>query len=53
MIKAARHGCLSREEIVNTGKESGLFGVYNLGMAHMYEYLKEVNNDKSRSVHNN
>ena len=40
MIKAANKANLTGQQLIDTNTEEGLLGVYNLGMQHMYEYLK-------------
>lgn len=41
MINAAIKCEFSERELLDLSKESGLIGVYMLGMKHMYQYLKE------------
>lgn len=41
MIKAAIQGGLKSRDLLDLLTEKGLMGVYNLGMEHMYDYLKE------------
>lgn len=40
MIGAAVKGCLKGADLLDLFKEQGLFAIYNLGLQHMYEYLK-------------
>lgn len=40
MICAARNANLSKEEMVEIFRDKGIMKVYNLGMKHMYNYLK-------------
>ena len=43
MIRAANKACLTRNLLLDTLYENGVLAIYNLGMKHMYEYLKEIN----------
>ena len=40
MIKASINAALTKRELLDIYVEKGLIGVYDLGMKHMYEYLK-------------
>ena len=40
MIKASIKAGVTKDEIIKTFYENGLIGIYNLGMRHMYNYLK-------------
>lgn len=40
MIRASRKANLTRNQLLDTLFEEGVVAVYNLGMEHMYEYLK-------------
>ena len=40
MIRASRKAGLTRQELFDKLFNEGLVSVYNLGMQHMYEYLK-------------
>lgn len=40
MIRAANKAEISSHQLMDTLIQSGLTGVYNLGMQHMWEYLK-------------
>lgn len=40
MIRAANKAEISSHQLMDTLIQSGLTGVYNLGMQHMLEYLK-------------
>lgn len=40
IIRASNKAGLTRYNLSDTFKDSGLIGVYNLGMQHMYEYLE-------------
>ena len=40
MIRAANKAKLTRNQLLDTLYEEGILAVYNLGMKHMYEYLK-------------
>ena len=40
MIRASRKAELTREELLDTLFRKGVIAVYNLGLEHMYEYLK-------------
>lgn len=40
MINAAKKSGLTSNQLFKTNVANGLFGVYNLGMQHMYEYLR-------------
>ena len=44
MIKASNKAGLTRNQLLDTLFENGVLAVYNLGMKHMYEYLKGENN---------
>lgn len=46
-ICAAKKAELSRQWLLNVMTEKGLMGVYNLGLEHMYKYLKEKDNEKT------
>lgn len=41
MIKASIKAKLSKEKLSIAYEDDGLIGVYDLGMEHMYDYLKE------------
>ena len=45
-IKAANEYGLTKQQLMDFFWDNGLMGVYNLGMKHMYEYLKEHDNGK-------
>ena len=47
MYKASYKGKLTRDKLLNTLFEEGVLAVYDLGMKHMYEYLKEYNDEDS------
>ena len=40
LIKASNKACITRKQIFYVNASDGLMGIYNLGMKHMYEYLK-------------
>lgn len=40
MIRASRKAGLTRQELFDKLFNEGVLAVYNLGMQHMYEYLK-------------
>ena len=42
IIRASNKAGLTNNDLFDAFKVKGLLGVYNLGMMHMYEYLKEV-----------
>lgn len=44
-IRASRQAELTRNQLLDTLYEDGVLAVYNLGMKHMYEYLKGENNE--------
>lgn len=44
MIKASNKAGLTMTQLIDINFEDGLMGVYNLGMKHMYEYLKGEDN---------
>jgi len=41
IIRASNQASLTRADLSDAFKESGLMGVYNLGMKHMWEYLND------------
>ena len=41
MIRASNKAGITKEELFDVLSDYGLMGVYNLGMVHMYDYLKE------------
>ena len=41
MIKASNQARLTKVQLLDTLFEEGVLAVYNLGLQHMYEYLKE------------
>lgn len=43
MIEASSTAELTKQELFDVLYEYGLIGVYNLGMVHMYQYLKGEN----------
>lgn len=45
MIGAAIKGGLKGADLLDLFKWQGLFGIYNLGMKHMYEYLNGDSNE--------
>lgn len=42
MIRASNKARLTKEDLLEANKKNGLMGVYDLGMQHMYEYLKDT-----------
>lgn len=40
MIKAANKAIITSHQLLDVLMQQGLMGVYNLGLKHMYEYLK-------------
>lgn len=40
MIKATRKAEATPHELFDAFEQKGILGVYNLGLKHMYEYLK-------------
>lgn len=44
MIRASRKAELTRDQLVDTCFKDGILAVYNLGLEHMYEYLKGSSN---------
>lgn len=47
MIRASRKAGLTRNQLLDTLFEEGVIAVYNLGMQHMYEYLKGEDDEKT------
>ena len=43
IIKASNKASLTKDQLLNVLFEDGVLAIYNLGMKHMYEYLKEQN----------
>ena len=43
MIRASNKAGITRSQLLNALFEDGVLAIYNLGMQHMYEYLKEQN----------
>ena len=41
MIRAAKKAGLTRNQLLDIFFKKGVLAVYNLGMEHMYDYLKE------------
>ena len=41
MIKASNKAGLTRDLLLDTLYENGVLAIYNIGMKHMYEYLKK------------
>lgn len=41
MIRASNKAVITSTQLLNVLVQQGVMGVYNLGMQHMYEYLKE------------
>ena len=41
MLRASNKYDVKYSDLLNAYEENGLMGVYNLGMEHMYDYLKE------------
>ena len=41
MIRAANKAKISTHQVLDVLIQGGAMGVYNLGLKHMYEYLKE------------
>ena len=41
IIRASNQASLTRADLSDAFKESGLMGVYNFGMKHMWEYLND------------
>ena len=46
IIRASNKASLTGKDLSDAFIKNGLMGVYNLGMKHMYEYLKGDNNDR-------
>lgn len=44
-IRASRKAGINAPQLLNYLEDYGCLGVYNLGMKHMYEYLKGDNNE--------
>ena len=42
MIRATNNVGLTNKDLLEANKRNGLMGVYDLGMQHMYEYLKDA-----------
>jgi len=40
IIRASNKAGITKSDLSDAFKEKGFLGVYNLGMMHMYEYLK-------------
>lgn len=53
MIKASNEANITKEQLVDTFNYGGLMGVYNLGLRHMYEYLKAYENKKVEITESN
>ena len=47
MIRASRKAELTRNQLMDTCFKEGILAVYNLGMEHMYEYLKGENDEET------
>jgi len=47
MIRASKKAGLTRKQLHDMFFKEGVMAVYNLGMKHMYEYLKEKDNEKA------
>lgn len=47
MIRAANKCDVKYSDLLNAYEENGLMAIYNLGMEHMYEYLKGKENEKT------
>ena len=47
MIRASRKAGLTRNQLLDTLFEEGILAVYNLGMKHIYEYLKGEEDEKT------
>ena len=45
MIRASNKAEITKQELFDVLTDYGLMAVYNLGMGHMYEYLKGKNNE--------
>lgn len=45
IIKASNKASLTKDQLLNVLFEDGVLAIYNLGMKHMYEYLKEQTHD--------
>lgn len=45
MIKASNKVSLTKDQLLNVLFKDGVLAIYNLGMKHMYEYLKEQTYD--------
>ena len=45
MIRASNKAGITRNQLLNVLFEDGVLAIYNLGMKHMYEYLKEQTHD--------
>ncbi|MBR5796379.1 MAG: hypothetical protein IKY26_09565 [Erysipelotrichaceae bacterium] len=41
MIRASNKAHLTKEQLIDAFWDKGLMGVYNLGLRHMFEYLKK------------
>ena len=41
IIRASNKAGLTKESLSDAFKEKGFVGIYNLGMQHMYEYLRD------------
>lgn len=46
IIRASTNAGLTHRQLIDTNTMSGLMGVYNLGMEHMYKYLNNIQEDK-------
>ena len=44
MIRASNKAGLTMWQLINANSDKGYMGIYNLGMKHMYEYLKGEEN---------
>lgn len=42
MIRAAIYSSTEKEDLKKTYEESGLIGVYNLGLHDMFDYLRSI-----------
>ena len=42
MMRASNNGDINTNKLVHTFRTDGLMGVYNLGLQHMYLYLKKI-----------
>lgn len=45
MVRAANEASITQEHLFDIFAQYGLFGIYNLGMEHMYNYLKGEKNE--------